>query len=80
MKLLIQLNRWRHQFRNWRLRTWRRWVGLCVLCGDARSPKRYEDVHTWGPYCRACNKGITFASLYGAGAQKTRDHFFKRAR
>lgn len=55
------------------LRNWyRRLTFRCALCGAKRSKRELLDVYTLGPWCRKCNKRLTFTQLYGMGRKFTR--------
>jgi hypothetical protein len=49
---------------------WRLLTRRCQCCGAKRPRFNRNDVHTFGPNCRACNKSANFARLYGAGEKR----------
>lgn len=56
--------------KRWLTRLWRRIRNRCELCGRKRIPFKVNDIHSWGPFCRYCNKTQNFGRAYGAGAAK----------
>lgn len=56
----------RIRLRNW----WRRIRNRCGICGEKRMEPNWNDVHSLGPYCRPCNKGMAFSQLYGMSNER----------
>lgn len=51
-----------------RLLRWKRWwLFQCSICGAPKTRWKAGDRHTHGPYCRRCNKTLSFGAAYGAG-------------
>lgn len=59
--------------KRWFTRLWRRIWNRCELCGRKRIAFNVNDIHSWGPFCRFCNKVQNFGRAYGAGPKKLRE-------